>query len=119
MAPCSSICVTTTAVKKLTATPIPSVSANPLTVPVPVPSRDALREHLVATRIAGDVATPRQSNVKHYRKMAAKYQFEMLGAIPIDDFKRAAEDPTQADEDRTRMGNFVNVRWPRLLESKG
>ena len=35
MTPCSSICVTTTAVKKLTATPIPSVSAKPFTVPVP------------------------------------------------------------------------------------
>jgi hypothetical protein len=34
-----------------------------------VPSRDELREHLVRHRIAGDVATPRASNVGNVRKM--------------------------------------------------
>ena len=33
------------------------------------PSRDELRAHLVATRIAGDVATPRSSNVANVQKM--------------------------------------------------
>ena len=56
--------------------------------------------------------------VKQYRKMATKYEFDMLGAIPIDDFKRAAADPEQAQEDQTRLANFVNLRWPRLLELK-
>ncbi|PKK12199.1 phosphatase [Thermomonospora sp. CIF 1] len=35
-----------------------------------VPSRAELREHLIRTMIAGDVATPRQSNLLHYRRMA-------------------------------------------------
>lgn len=33
--------------------------------------RDRLREHLVRTHIAGLVATPRQGNLRNYRKMAA------------------------------------------------
>lgn len=34
------------------------------------PSRAELVEHLVRTRIAGDVATPRENNLSHYRKLA-------------------------------------------------
>ncbi|MEU6787918.1 phosphatase [Nonomuraea angiospora] len=33
-------------------------------------SRDQLREHLVQTRIAGDVATPRENNLDHYSSLA-------------------------------------------------
>lgn len=36
------------------------------------PSRASLVDHLVATRIAGDVATPRQSNVGNVHKMLAR-----------------------------------------------
>lgn len=35
------------------------------------PSRDALREHLLRTRIAGQVGTPRTSNIGNIRKMLA------------------------------------------------
>lgn len=35
-----------------------------------IPSRTALIDHLVRTRIAGDVATPRENNLDHYRKLA-------------------------------------------------
>lgn len=38
----------------------------------PVPDREGLREHLVRTHIAGLVATPRQGNLRNYRKMAAR-----------------------------------------------
>jgi hypothetical protein len=34
-------------------------------------TRDELREQLVRTHIAGTVATPRQGNLRNYRKMAA------------------------------------------------
>ncbi|MFI2258611.1 phosphatase [Streptomyces tubercidicus] len=34
------------------------------------PSRAALVEHLVRTRIAGEVATPRENNLSHYRRLA-------------------------------------------------
>ncbi|WUD75210.1 phosphatase [Streptomyces sp. NBC_00510] len=37
---------------------------------VTVPSRKALADHLVRTRIAGDVATPRENNRSHYRRLA-------------------------------------------------
>jgi len=38
----------------------------------PPPGRDELVDHVVATRIAGDVATPRQSNVANIDKMLAR-----------------------------------------------
>ncbi|MET9292942.1 phosphatase [Streptomyces sp. NPDC003077] len=36
----------------------------------PAPSRAELVDHLVRTRIAGEVATPRENNLDHYRKLA-------------------------------------------------
>jgi hypothetical protein len=47
--------------------------------PASVPSRDELRAHLVRTMIAGDVATPRQNNLLHYRRMAARNPYYMFG----------------------------------------
>ncbi|MFI8965528.1 phosphatase [Streptomyces sp. NPDC053493] len=37
---------------------------------MPILSRAALVEHLLRTRIAGDVATPRDNNLAHYRRLA-------------------------------------------------
>ncbi|TDD33979.1 phosphatase [Actinomadura sp. KC06] len=45
----------------------------------PVPTRDELRAHLVRTMIAGDVATPRQNNLLHYRRMAAGHPYYQFG----------------------------------------
>ncbi|MEU6536544.1 phosphatase [Streptomyces sp. NPDC047000] len=40
-------------------------------MPIPgTPSRAELVDHLVKTRIAGDVATPRENNLNHYRRLA-------------------------------------------------
>ncbi|WP_199920554.1 phosphatase, partial [Streptomyces sp. NRRL S-481] len=40
-------------------------------MPIPgTPSRAELVDHLVRTRIAGDVATPRENNLSHYRKLS-------------------------------------------------
>jgi hypothetical protein len=55
-----------------------------------VPTRPELRDHLVRTLIAGQVATPRQNNLLHYRRMAAgrpHYQFglEFERAWTFDD----------------------------------
>ncbi|MER7758335.1 phosphatase [Streptomyces sp. NPDC097619] len=46
---------------------------------MPIPSRAALIEHLVHTRIAGDVATPRENNLSHYRKLANGDRHYWLG----------------------------------------
>ncbi|MGN2641659.1 phosphatase [Nocardia takedensis] len=43
--------------------------------------RDGLREQLVGVGIAGEVATPREGNLEHYRRMVAKnprYQFGLV-----------------------------------------
>ncbi|NRQ31408.1 phosphatase [Nonomuraea sp. NN258] len=42
-------------------------------------SRDALREHLIYSRIAGDVATPRENNLDHYSSVANRDPYYMLG----------------------------------------
>ncbi|MGW1278321.1 phosphatase [Streptomyces tsukubensis] len=46
---------------------------------MPIPSRAALVEHLVRTRIAGDVATPRDNNLSHYRQLANGDRHYWLG----------------------------------------
>ncbi|WP_326690189.1 MULTISPECIES: phosphatase [unclassified Streptomyces] len=52
----------------------------PLPLPLPdAPSRDELTGHLVRTRIAGDVATPRENNLDHYRKLANGDRHYWLG----------------------------------------
>ena len=45
----------------------------------PAPTRSELREHLVRTLIAGEVATPRQNNLLHYRRMAARRRSYLFG----------------------------------------
>lgn len=47
--------------------------------PVPVPSRAELTAHLVRTRIAGDVATPRDNNRAHYQELADGNRYYWLG----------------------------------------
>ncbi|SEG74625.1 Phosphatase [Nonomuraea solani] len=42
-------------------------------------SRDELREHLVHTRIAGDVATPRENNLDHFSSLANGDGYYALG----------------------------------------
>lgn len=46
-----------------------------------MPTREELREHLVSAMIAGDVATPRQSNLLHYRRMALGYPYYQFGLV--------------------------------------
>ncbi len=43
------------------------------------PSRAQLVDHLVRTRIAGDVATPRENNLSHYRRLANGDRHYWLG----------------------------------------
>ncbi|MEV8636072.1 phosphatase [Streptosporangium sp. NPDC051023] len=45
-------------------------------------TRDDLREHLVRTRIAGDVATSRENNLDHYRSLANRDPYHMFGLTP-------------------------------------
>ncbi len=46
---------------------------------MPIPSRAALIDHLVRTRIAGAVATPRENNLDHYRRLASGDRRHWLG----------------------------------------
>ncbi|AEW94216.1 MULTISPECIES: phosphatase [Streptomycetaceae] len=44
-----------------------------------IPSRQDLVDHLLRTRIAGDVATSRENNLDHYRELAAGNRYYWLG----------------------------------------
>lgn len=46
---------------------------------MPIPSRAELIDHLVRTRIAGDVATPRENNLDHYRRLSNGDRHYWLG----------------------------------------
>jgi hypothetical protein len=45
----------------------------------PAPSRPELIDHLIRTRIAGEVATPRENNLAHYRELANGNRYYWLG----------------------------------------
>jgi hypothetical protein len=47
-----------------------------------VPTRDELLEHLVASRIAGDVATSRENNLGNFRKLADRDPGYLFGIQP-------------------------------------
>ncbi|MFF4419962.1 phosphatase [Streptomyces sp. NPDC001549] len=51
----------------------------PKPIETPVPTRAELIDHLVRTRIAGQVATPRDNNLSHYRKLANGDRHYWLG----------------------------------------
>jgi|GEM_PF-115532 len=53
-------------------------------------TRDQLREHLLRTRIAGDVATPREVNLRHYRRFALRDPAYLLGLDPAPEWDEAA-----------------------------
>ncbi len=44
-----------------------------------VPTRAELREHLIATRIAGSVATPRENNLGNFRKLSDREPLYLFG----------------------------------------
>ncbi|WP_326559200.1 phosphatase [Micromonospora sp. NBC_01796] len=47
------------------------------------PSREALLDHLVTTRIAGRVATPRDNNLDHFRRMSKRQPLYLFGLEPV------------------------------------
>lgn len=57
-------------------------------LPRPVPSRDALRQHLLDTRIAGDVATPREDNLRNMGRMAQGRSGYDFGLVPAREWTR-------------------------------
>ncbi|QLY29607.1 phosphatase [Nocardia huaxiensis] len=46
------------------------------------PTRAALIEHLLATRMAGRVATPRENNLEHFARMARRDEHFLFGLDP-------------------------------------
>jgi hypothetical protein len=49
-----------------------------------VPGRDELYEHLVRTKIAGEIATSRENNLDHYRSLANRDPHHMFGLTMSD-----------------------------------
>ena len=55
-----------------------------------IPDRAALLEHLQSAGIAGTVATPRENNLLHYRLMADRDPYYLLGLEPSADWTAAS-----------------------------
>ena len=51
------------------------------------PTRSELRQHLVDTKIAGNIATSRENNLDHYRSLGDDYE----GPVAYDDLYRDAD----------------------------
>jgi hypothetical protein len=64
-------------------------------------ARDALREHLLRRRIAGQVATPRENNLRNYRLMADRDPYYLCGLQPAR--------PWTADQVLALMARRVGV----------
>lgn len=72
-----------------------------------VPGRDALVDHLVAARIAGDVATPRESNLANIAKMLDRepdywFGLELDGEWSFDDVVKVLASRVGIDPDTGR-----------------
>jgi hypothetical protein len=73
-----------------------------------VPTRDQLRDHLVRTRIAGDVATTREDNLFKYGLLAARIPKAMFGLQPegrwsLDDVLDLMVDRVGVSPDRRHL----------------
>ncbi|MFD5181733.1 phosphatase [Streptomyces sp. NPDC058372] len=117
--------------------PLPPPPSSP-----PAPSREALRAHLLATGIAGTVATPREASLRRYRLFAARDPRALLGLDPLGAWRerdvlalmarrcgvsadpRRTEGVDTVDPDRTlrgldrfaaRLGRAVAERRPVLF----
>jgi hypothetical protein len=55
-----------------------------------IPDRAALLEHLQTAGIAGEVATPRENNLLHYRLLADRDPYYLLGLDPSADWTSAS-----------------------------
>jgi hypothetical protein len=53
-----------------------------VTATTEAPTRDDLRAHLVASRIAGEVATPREGNLANFRRLARREPLYLFGLEP-------------------------------------
>jgi hypothetical protein len=54
-----------------------------------VPTREELRRHLVETRIAGEVATTRENNLRNFRRLADRDPVAMFGVEPAGEWSFA------------------------------
>lgn len=86
------------------------------------PTRDELREHLLRTRIAGPVATPRASNVGNIRKMLAKdpdYWFgvELDNAWTLEDVVKIMAERVGMDPDPARETGSDTIDPERCLDT--
>jgi hypothetical protein len=57
----------------------------------------------------------------HQRKpntrLAARYDFNILAAVPVERIREASSDPALDPVARKRLVSFCNLRWPQALDS--
>ena len=53
-----------------------------MTTTTEAPTRAELRDHLVLTRLAGKVATPRENNLQNFLRMSRREPLHLFGLRP-------------------------------------
>ena len=54
-------------------------------------------------------------HLKPYRRLETSLGFNLLDAIPIEEMKAARESNAMPEEQKQRLGRFLNQRWPQVL----
>lgn len=57
-----------------------------MTTTTATPTRDQLRSHLVSSRIAGHVATPRENNLLNFLRMSRREPLYLFGLSPVGEW---------------------------------
>lgn len=86
------------------------------------PRRDALRDQLVATRIAGDVATTRQDNLLKYGMLAGRVPKALFGLRPegrwnLDDVLGLMADRVGVSPDRRHLRGADRIDPDRTVDA--
>jgi Phosphatase len=89
---------------------------------VSAPNRSALREHLVQSRIAGDVATTREDNLLKYGLLAARvpkamFGLQLSGRWNLDDVLALMVEKVGVSPDTTRLTGADRIDPDLTLEA--
>ncbi len=86
-----------------------------------MPTRDEVRTHLVASRIAGEVATPRENNLANYARMSRREPLYLFGLLPhgvwsVDDVLDLMVERCGVSADRTHTRGQDTIDPDRTLD---
>ena|SRR2546421_12181413 len=79
---------------------------------------ELLRQHEIRQVLWNAERLIEASGLKPYRRIEAKHNLDILGAIPIKEIRLEAENQSQPEADRKRLANFAHMRWEDLVPAR-